>query len=77
MRCAGPAPDSRAAWQRAAAERMVCAVLGVADQLVCAPLLLNSPQAAALLVASPPGAPADAERATAEEAVKRIQVRST
>lgn len=49
-------------------------MLAVADQLVDARLLLGSPQAAALLAAPPPGAPADAPRPSAEDMVKRIQV---
>ncbi|KAK9821448.1 hypothetical protein WJX81_000342 [Elliptochloris bilobata] len=65
--------DSEARLRRAPAERTACTLLAVADQLVDAPLLLGSPQAAVLLAVPPPGAPADAQRPSAEDVVKRIQ----
>ena len=59
---------------RASAECAAVAVLTVAMQLADARLLLGSPQAAALLAVPPPGAPADAQRPSAEDMVKRVQV---
>ncbi len=80
-RGAGAPAESEEGVRRGAAERLVLAVLGVADQLADAPLLLGSPQAASLLVALPDWCDATwakifGGRPSAEDVVRRIQARA-
>jgi len=80
-RGAGATAESEEGVRRAAAERLVLAVLGVADQLADAQLLLGSPQAASLLVALPDWCDATwakifGGRPSAEDVVRRIQARA-